>query len=191
MRYIFNKLSVTAGAAMLAAMSLGQSYSSFNQVDGIYGVFVNNTGLSYTVSLDPGAYLMFNNQQLDITDCFGFWALRQGQPLSASGQSQNGWGWDQSTNGSGSIAGWHNPSKTFAIQPGQQLTFTYDSLDQPNVEALGFHFSFVQDWPLTPGNKTAFVSGPLNPVPEPVALAVMGIGALGMLLRRKRYVDES
>ena len=65
MRYLKNKLTITAGLTLMSGMALAQSYSSFNQVDGIYGVHVDNTGLAYTVTLDPGAYLLFNSIHLD------------------------------------------------------------------------------------------------------------------------------
>jgi MYXO-CTERM domain-containing protein len=175
---------VLAGPILTSESAFGQNYSSFTGVTGIYGVNVQNTGLAYTVSLDPGAYLIYNSTQYDITDIFGFWCLRGGASLTASGNNQNGWSWDQSTNGSGSIAGWHNPAKDFDILPGGQLTFTYTSLDQPNVEEFGLHMTFVQEW--SGGNFTGFVKGPLNPVPEPAAFATLGLGAIALMRRRKR-----
>jgi hypothetical protein len=190
MRYLSSKLALSSAMTVMAGMSLAQSYSSFNAVDGIYGVNLTTIGLAYTLAIDPGAYVMFNGNHLDIENCFGFWAMKPGTALSASGTNQNGWDWDQATSGGGSIAGWQNPNKVFAIVPGQQMTFTYTSLDQPSVESFGWHFSFVQDWPLTPGAKTAYVSGPLNPVPEPATLTAMGLGALAFI-RRKRSARKS
>jgi hypothetical protein len=180
------KLIATLGTALAASLGFSQSYSSFYQVDAIYGVHVTNSGLDYTVDLDPGAFLIYNGNQYDITDIFGFWNMKAGSALTASGTNQNGWNWDQSNSGGGSIAGWQNNPKTFDIQPGGSKTFTYTSLDQPSVEATGFHFSFVQDWAPTPGNKTAFVSGPLNPVPEPASMVALAAGAIALIRRRRR-----
>jgi hypothetical protein len=183
-----NRMKLITAAAMTlgTTLSFAQSYSSFYQVDAIYGVNVTNSGLSYTVQLDPGAFLIYNGNQYDITDIFGFWNMKAGTPLTATGVNQNGWNWDQSNSGGGSIAGWQNNAKDFDIQPSGQKTFTYTSLDQGSVEASGFHFTFAQDWAPTPGNKTAFVSGPMNPVPEPASMAALGLGALALLRRRRR-----
>jgi hypothetical protein len=173
-----------AGPVLTAGSAFGQSFSSFTTVDGIYGLSLQQNGLSYTITLDPGAYVIYNGNQYDVTDAFGFWALRDGASLTATGTSQNGWNWDESSTGSGSTAGWHNPAKDFDIQPGGQKTFTFDTLDQQNVDAYGFHLSFVQTW--LGGGNTGFVSGPLNPVPEPATLTALGLATIAFVRRRRR-----
>lgn len=189
MRKIYIRSFVGLAAVMAAGAALAQSYNSFYQVTAINGIDLQQNGLSYTLTLNPGAYVIYNNQQLDVSDIFGFFALKGGSTaLNASGASQNGWDWNYTSNGSGTIAGWQNPDKQFDIQPGGQKTFTYTALDQSSLEDFGWHLTFVQDWPETPGAKTAFVQGPLNPVPEPATLAGLGIGALAFLRRRRRQV---
>ncbi|HWA81988.1 MAG TPA: PEP-CTERM sorting domain-containing protein [Fimbriimonadaceae bacterium] len=177
----FRTLTLVSSCCLSAAFASAQSYNSFNLTDGIYGIGVNQNNLSYTVSMSPGAYLMLGGSHYDITDVFGFWSLSGANPLNASGADQIQWNWNSHSTG-GYIAGWNNNSKSNDIQPGGQLTFTYDALTQANVEGYGFHFSLAQNFN---GSNTAYFRGPLNPVPEPAGLAAVGLG-LAALLRRRR-----
>ncbi|HVT12754.1 MAG TPA: PEP-CTERM sorting domain-containing protein [Fimbriimonadaceae bacterium] len=172
-------LAITA----IAAVASAQSYNAFDQAQGIYGIQVAQNGLGYTVSLDPGAYLMIDNLRHDITDIFGFWSLSGTNALNGSGATQNGWDWNSHSAGGGYIAGWKNDPKNVDIQPGEQLTFTYSGLFQPNVEGYGFHLSLAQAYN---GSNTAYFKGSLNPVPEPATLGILGVGVVTFLRRMRK-----
>jgi hypothetical protein len=161
-----------------------QSIDSFNKVTAIQGVFVTQTGLSYTIELDPGAFVIYNSTHYDIDHLFGFWVLGDNGGLGASVTGQNNWNADTQSSPNGEIAGWHNPNQSFAIFPGNQLTFTYNSLNQGNVSDFGFHASFVQGLP--GGGNTTYIRGPLNPVPEPLSLVIMGLGAISLARLNRR-----
>jgi hypothetical protein len=170
-------LSVTQAAA--------QSISSFNQVTSINGVSVTQNNLTYTITLDPGAFVIFNSVHYDIDHLFGFWVLGDNGNLGASVTAQNGWNADTHASPSGEIAGWHNPNQSAALFSGNQLSFTYTALNQNSVTDFGFHASFAQGLP--GGGNTLFIRGPLNPVPEPLSLVILGLGAisLGHSIRRR------
>lgn len=171
------------GIGCFDAFASAQSYNAFNAADGIYGIGVNQSNLSYTVSMSPGAYLMLGGNHYDITDMFGFWSVSGTNPLNASGADQISWNWNTHSTGGGYIAGWDNNSKSNDIQPGGNLTFTFDAITQANVEGYGFHFSLAQDFN---GSNTAFFRGPLNPVPEPASLAGVGLGLIAVIGFRRR-----
>ncbi len=184
---IARSLAIVAVGGIAATNALAQNYGSFNSLDSIHGVGVTYTGLDYTIKIDPGAYLVVNNTQYDITDAFGFWTLSASGPLNGLGSTQQNWNWKGSTAGGGEIAGWSNNSKSNAITPGNQMTLSYAGLSQNNVDDYGFHFSLAQNFN---GSNTAYFkgSGSFNPntgVPEPASIACLGVGALALLRRRR------
>jgi len=177
----FHRIALVGCAVAGATLSMAQSYGSFQSATGIYGVDVHQSGLNYTVSLEPGAYLDFSNTHYDITDVFGFWTLSANNPLNASGADQNNWNWNAKSN-NGDIAGWTDNSKHDDILPNGSQTFTYSALSQSNVEDYGFHLTLAQS---INGGNTAYFTGPLNPVPEPASIACLGVGLFALIRRRQ------
>jgi hypothetical protein len=165
----------------LGASAYGQSYPSFNAAN-FSGVNVSSSGLNYTVSLQPGAFITVNNVDYGVSGIFGFWTLSSDMPLSADGAPQSNWTWNESSS-SGNIAGWHNPSKSDMITPGGNLTFSYSQLAQQNVEDIGFHLLLTSNFN---GTNTAYFKGQAGPVPEPASLAYLGLGAIVLVRRRRR-----
>lgn len=180
MKFGIAKIMIGGGLALSMGVASAQSYNSFNPTSLIYGISVEKSGLSYTVSLDSGAYVtLTDGTHLDVEEVFGFWTLSKDVDLNASGEDQNGWGWNQK-DANGHIAGWHDPDKHHDLHPGDSLTFTYDTLDEGAVEDYGFHLLYTQEWK---GGNTAYFKG--TPVPEPASILAMALGG-GLILLRKR-----
>src|SRR5579871_1505420 len=140
-------------SGLMTAFAGAQSYNAFNGASGIYGIDVSNVGLTYTVTFDPGAYLVINATHYDITDIFGFWTVSGTSPINGTGADQGGWNWNSHSTGGGYTAGWTNDPKDHDIQAGGSMSFTYTGLSQSNVEGYGFHFSLAQSFN---GSNTAF-----------------------------------
>jgi hypothetical protein len=174
------------GSIAFPAVVGAQTISSFNHVTSISGVQVAQSGLIYTIALDSGAFVVFDGVTYDLDHIFGFWTLGDDGGLSATVTAQNGWNASQHSGPNGEIAGWHNPNQNAALFQGQQLTFTYDSLNQANVSDYGFHASFVQ--PLPGGANTLYIRGPLVPEPTSIGGIALGIVALVGLRRRRSAV---
>jgi hypothetical protein len=185
--YLKSRTSLLALALLGAASStaFSQSYSAFNATTSIFGVGVTHTGMTYTVSLSSGAYLMMGGTHYDITNIFGFWSVSGTHPLSGSGTTQHNWSFNSKTTGGGYTAGWTDPSKGNDIVVGGHQSFTYAALTQPNVEQYGFHFSLAQNFG---SGNTAFFRGQVQGVPEPSSYAVGGLCLAALVHRRKKLI---
>jgi len=167
-------------AAPVAAFA--QSRSSFTPAT-FTGVTItpSNGGLTQLVSLGATPTLTVGSNTYNITDVFGFWALDNEDPnLSGSTSNFGVWNAHSSTSGSGAIIGWKtNPNSGFT--PGQSQSFTFNSLDNSDVENWGMHVRI--DGQLAGGGNTAYFE--YNAVPEPASLAALGIGAIALIRRRR------
>lgn len=172
--------------ACCAGFSVAQSYSSFTGVTSISGVTIT-PGLGttpFTVSLLPGASLVYLGNTYAIDQLFGVYALRAGGSLTASsGSAPTNWTFGTHSNANGSVAGWDANANGDRFNQGQGGTFAFATLNAADVTGIGFHFQFVGSMPL---GQTAFITGPLLAVPEPCTLAVLSIGTALSLRRRKR-----
>lgn len=176
---MFRKVLVPALFAIVGAAS-AQSYSSFTATDSISGVKVvsSNGGLDYSVSLLPNAKMSVAGTTYDITQVFGFFLRGSQNSLGTPTEADGGdWSFVTSNNSNGQIAGWTHNANNGRLNAGDSVNLKFATVN-PTTD-YGFHFSYVDG-----GNvKTGFFSG--QPVPEPATLAVLGLGALGVLRRRK------
>lgn len=168
---------------MFAAASVSaQTRSSFLAVDGFSDVFVtpSNGGLTYAVSLGANPQMFFQSQVYAITDVFGFWVLKNEDPntLSSSNSSFGVWSVWNASSGPGEIAGWKTNPNT-GITPGGSVTFNFSALNVAEVDQFGFHVRLNGTFPGTNGD-TGYAT-----VPEPSALAALGLGLLSLPRRRK------
>lgn len=171
------------GVALVAACAgtaLGQSRSSFFDVDSFSGVTISKTGpLTFDVSLSAAPTVTYLSTTYAITDLFGFWSLRNADPdfTTGSGASFGVWDWHRNTSGDGDIAGWKTNPNT-GIVPGGTLTFTYTALSQSEIDNFGVHIRV--DGTLPFGGNTFHAV-----VPTPGALALLGVAGLVAGRRRR------
>lgn len=165
------------GIIIIASMAVvgvasAQSVNSFNYAQ-ISGVSVNRTGNQIQLVVGPAPTITWNSATYNVTEAFGVWALDDNNDMSGTGTNQNGWTFD-SGNG---IRGWKtNPNNGFI---NNTLTFNYTTLTG-TVEDFGFHLRVAGSFP--GGGNTAY----FRPVPEPASLAALGLGAIGLIGRRRR-----
>lgn len=170
------------GAAVMATLggaAWGQSRSSFMYVDSFSGFTVTQTGpLTFDVSLSASPTVTVSSITYNVTDLFGFWALKDANPdlSAASGASFGVWTWDRNTSGAGDIAGWKTNPNT-GITPGNSQSFTYSSLALGEVDRWGFHIRV--DGTLPFGGNTFYFA-----VPTPASLALLGMAGLAASRRR-------
>lgn len=165
-------MAVTTGA-------LAQSRSSFLQLSAMQDIFTTQNGNTISLQLGLNPTITYQNVVYNVTDAFGVWLLDNNDDLAATGTNQNGWSYHDNYSGSGGIAGWKtNPNS--GLTPGTgPLNFTYTTLSG-TPENFGFHLRVAGNFPF--GGNTAYFEA----VPEPTALAAMGLGLAGLLARRRR-----
>jgi hypothetical protein len=158
--------------------------------------------LSYTVSLDSDAYIVYQETQYPITMVWGFFAVNTSEDsancITATGPDFGDWKWNQNPNKGTvlNVAGWMDPSKKQALVTpasgslSKQFTFTTFSYsgDEP---AMGLHLSVA----VPAGKPTPFpggVTGDVIPTsvptvaPEPSSVAALVFGLAGLALRKRR-----
>jgi hypothetical protein len=71
------------------------------------------------------------------------------------------------------------PNNANRVTPGESVSFTITNVDADNFTSGLLHING------TPGNEGSGKVAP-GPVPEPASMAALGIGAMGLLARRRR-----
>lgn len=166
------KGTIIIASIAVVGVASAQSVSSFNYAQ-ISGVSVNRTGNQIDLVVGAAPTITWNNVTYNVTEAFGVWALDDNNDMGGTGTNQNGWTFD-SGNG---IRGWKtNPNNGFI---NSSLTFNYTTLTG-TVEDFGFHLRVAGNFP--GGGNTAY----FRPVPEPASLAALGLGAIGLIGRRRR-----
>ena len=165
------------GISILSATSFAQSRSSFQTPTALSGVTViKQNATDFTVGLGVGSTISINGFTDTITDIFGFWALDNNDDLTGTGSAIGNWGFDSNYSGSGGIVGFKTNPNTGITQGGSQ-SFHFNSLSGTD-EGYGVHVR-------TMNNNTLYVTTNAAAVPEPATFAVLGLGAVA-LIRRKR-----
>jgi hypothetical protein len=173
--------------ALTSTLGFAQSRSSFLSVSQITGVTVTqfNGGLSYTVEIGATPQFIYNNVAYNISEIFGFWALKDANPdtLNPSNSSFGIWTANTSTGGAGEIAGWKTNPNT-GLTAGQSQTFTFAALNSAAIDRYGFHARLASGtFPGTSGN-TGHITGEL--VPEPASMAVLSLGFVALIRKRRK-----
>ena len=168
----------TVGAALCANAT---TRSSFIDVDSFSGITFNASNGGLTVDVVEGANPTFTigADTYHITSIIGFYALSDSD-LTVTNSNFGVWSTDNSNAGPGGIAGWKsNPNNGFG--PNSHQVFTYTALTTNLVNMLGLHVVTQELFPGTTGN-----TGNIAVVPEPASLAVLGLGAVGLIRRRRK-----
>lgn len=170
-RTLFTAALLTLVSACFAA----PQRSSFLPQTTMTGVeIIRNSNLSFTVALSGNARV--NGQR--ITEIGGFYLLDSDNDLRATGSQQGNFKFAANYKGQGGVVGFEAPDHR-GLQPGQQRLFTFSTVTG-GAEALGVKLNLENC-------KTIFVSTcDTQAVPEPATMAALGIGALGMIRRRRQ-----
>ncbi len=177
-----NRFFALCGVAAFASSCVfAQSISSFQNVTSMDGINVTKlTSTSVKLSLAAGASFVYLGNTYTVDRVFGLWALDMNDDMTASGSAQNAWSFDSNYASTGGIAGWKtNPNQGQA--PASSQTFNYASL-AGTVEGFGAHIRTVQNLP--GGGNTAYFK--VAALPEPSSAALIAIGGIGMLIRRRK-----
>ena len=176
-------ITLALGATLVGAAS-AVTLSSFHSGT-ISGVSSTLSGVNFSVSMSPGSSFVFQGNTYAIQFIFGAYELGTGGSLTATqGTAPDHWGW---TTGS-LVAGYDDNAKKNPLNPTDSpFDFTYGSISGTGLQA-GYHVMFDKNVVIDgvdSGGKTLFITGSA-PVPEPASYAVLVVGAIGLLVRRKK-----
>lgn len=159
---------------------MAQDRASFELISGLSGLTSSLTGLNLQTSLSPGAQFVYQAQTYSISEVFATFLLDDDDDLVATGIDQGIWRYHDNYTGLGGIAGWHtNPNS--GIIAGQNVNLNYTTLTGA-PEWFGYH---VRVTPMLP-NQSDTIYIVAGAVPEPAGLAVLALGGLALLNRRRR-----
>ncbi len=159
---------------------MAQDRASFELISGLFGLTSSLTGLDMQTSLSLGAQFVYQAQTYSITDVFAVFLLDDNDDFVATGVDQGVWVYHDNYSFTGGIAGWHTNPNT-GLTSGQQVTHNYASLTG-TPEWFGYH---VRVTPILPNEEdTIYIVA--GAVPEPAGLAVLALGGLALLNRRRR-----
>lgn len=176
------RLFVASCGVMIVAAANATTRSSFLDVDSTTDITFNATpgGLTVDVLLGTNPTFTIGANTYHITSVIGFYALSDDDDLTVTNSNFGVWSTDNSNSGPGGIAGWKsNPNNGFG--PSNHQVFTYTALNTTSVERLGLHVATTELFPGTNGN-----TGNIAVVPEPASFAVLGLGILGVVSRRRK-----
>ena len=99
----FTNVLAVAATIAAAGSAFGQSRSSFFDVDGFSALtLIENSALSYTLTLGSNVSVRVNNVDYPITQIFGFWSLSDDDNFSsASGNDFGAWDFHSNSASSG------------------------------------------------------------------------------------------
>ena len=175
-------LFVASCGLTIAGMANATTRSSFLGTDSSSDITFNATNGGLTVDVVLGAHPTFTigANTYHITSVIGFYALSDDDDLTVTNSDFGVWSTDNSNAGPGGIAGWKsNPNNGF--DPNGHQVFTYTALTTSKVERLGLHVVTSELFPNTSGN-----TGNIAIVPEPASFAVLGLGLMGVVTRRRK-----
>lgn len=191
-RTAFMSMTALGVIAAAAGTASATQYDSFLQGASFTGLAVagnlSSPNLTFTVTLNAGATLTYNSNTYSVERIIGFYLLAPGfnDGAQPSLSSVNGFNNDSATHNHGSVLGWRsNPND--GITAGNSETFTFPSINYAQYTMVGFHIflNANQDFPGTSGNTGSVTVLLGDLVPTPGAAAILGIGSLAAMRRRR------
>ncbi len=186
MNFNFRSMIFSVGGVMLVGVAQATSRSSFLDSDSYSGMtFVSNPGgLTTVASLGSNPTFTIGANTYHITSIIGFYALSDNNDLTVTNSNFTGnfgpWSTDNNNSGPGGIAGWKsNPNNGITLNHSE--TFTFQALSTNLVDRIGLHVATREFFPGTTGN-----TGNISIVPEPASFAILGLGLIGIVSRRRK-----
>ena len=186
MNFNFRRLFVSIWGVLMVGVAQATTRSSFLDADSYSGMtFISNFGgLSTIASLGSNPTFTIGTNTYHITSIIGLYALSDNNDLTVTNSNFSGnfgpWSTDNSNSGPGGIAGWKsNPNKGITLNHSE--TFTFQALSANLVNRIGLHVATQELFPGTSGN-----TGNVSIVPEPASFAVLGLGLIGIVSRRRK-----
>lgn len=167
---------ILCAVAACASIVAAQDRSAFVRVSSLSGVTSSLHSLTLTTSVESVCCFEYLGSTYTINSVFATFLLDDNDDLLATGENQSGWRFHANTSGPGGIFGWHiNPNQGLATG---QIIHDFNGLTG-TPEGYGYHVRVNELLP--DGTNSAYVTI----VPEPAGLAVLSLGFLA-LIRRKR-----
>lgn len=137
--------------------------------------------------------MVYNNKTYNITEVFGVYKVaKTGSYTAATAKTTpSGWSFSGASSGSTSnVVGWTDPTKKNAIEIGQSKSFAYNVLTAStgSTTFTGYHIRVAEKISGNANTLFIYTTAPNKtaPVPEPATMAVMVVGAAGLLRRRRK-----
>jgi hypothetical protein len=180
------------------SMASAAELSSFSITGAFSGVTITTgDGINFFVGMSSGgATFVLGSTTYIVTDILGFYQLADGPGVSATNAdfhgvtnnpgASNTWEEDNSNSSPHHVVGWkaHPADPGNGIDPGETEHFNFGSITPlANITDTGLHVRVQGFFPGTTG-PTGNIR--FSTVPEPATLAVLAIGGLSLLRRRKR-----
>jgi len=154
------KFSLTAllAVAALNGQAAAQSRNSFQVIDGVNDLEVENSGRTYTVYVGPSPTVTVGGVDYPINSVFGFWCLSDDNNYTqCDGSDVGDWTFHRNSASTGDIGGWKtNPN--LGLDPGESMAFTFSQFKESDRDGFGFHVRV--DGTLPGGGNTFYITGP-------------------------------